>query len=470
MASISPLSIMLISSIFFTTLTAKDSVENLAVASAPTDISLTIYNNNLAMISEKRTAKIEQSGRVKLMYPGIPSSIDTSSVIASFTQDTKLFSQNYSFDVISYNSLMNYHLGKTVHYTEKEASIEIKEGILLSTSPLLIREKNYGAIYIPHKLFFPNIPKDMAVKPSLFWNIETSANRLDIDLKYLTAGMSWRSDYTMNLIDDRKLNLNSWITIDNHSGATYPNATITVLAGEVQKPKPSANPRIYAKRALPSPSVESSNILNESFSGYHIYKIPFKESINDKEKKQISFIQKEDIEYQKYALNSQRFYFSNFGKRKLQFNQIVEFENSKKNHLGIPLPKGTIRVYKEDSSSVSRFVGAHNIGNIPKDEKVKIVLGKYFDIIGEERVTEYQETSKKNHITYVITVKNRSEEQQTIKIRKNVPTNKGKLTMTDSCEKLCSKKSINAFTTLYTLELKAGKEYDLTLSYDIMKY
>ena len=460
------ISTSLLSSILF----ASASDDTLAIANAPTDISLTIYNNNLAMVNEKRTAKIEKTGRVKLMYAGIPSSIDTSSVIASFKQDTKLFSQNYSFDVISYDSLVNHHLGKAVHYTEKEESVEIMEGTLLANSPLLIREKNYGAIYTPYKLFFPNIPKDMAVKPSLFWNIETQASKLDIDLKYLTAGMSWKSDYTINLVDEKRLNLNSWITIDNHSGATYPQADITVLAGEVKKPAQAPSQRVYAKRALRSPSIAKSNIANESFSGYHIYKIPFKETLKDKEKKQIAFIQKEDVAYSKYALNTQRFYFSNFGQRKLQFSQVIEFENREKNHLGIPLPQGTIRVYKEDASKVSRFVGAHTIGNIPKDEKVKITIGKYFDIVGEEKVSKYQESSKKNHITYIVTIKNRSEESQVIKMRKNVPINKGKLTITDSCSELCSKKSISAFNTLYTLNLAANQEYKLTISYDILKY
>ena len=444
--------------------------DNLSVAESPENISLTIYNKNLAMISEKRKAVIDKPGKVKLMYPGIPSAIDTSSVIATFAQETSLYSQNYSFDVISYESLLKYHLGKMVHYIEKKDSIEIKEGTLLATEPLLVREKNFGIIFTPYQVFFPDIPKDMAVKPSLFWNIETQAKKLDIKLKYLSKGLSWKSDYTVDLTDEKSLDLNSWITISNNSGASYEDANITVLAGDVNLPASQSSRRVYAKRAVASMAEDSGNIKNESFSGYHIYKIPFRETIKDKERKQISFIQKKDIGYQKYAVNSESVYFSNFGERKLQFNQVIEFKNSKENRLGIPLPQGIIRVYKDDKGHTSRFVGASNIKNIPKDEKVKLTIGKYFDIVGKERVTDYRETRKEHHISYEITVSNHSEKSEVVKLKKNVPGNRGKLTVKDSCDKQCSKKSINAFTTEYTIHLKPDEKYLLTVDYDMLKY
>ncbi|MEA3456302.1 MAG: hypothetical protein U9R26_07320 [Campylobacterota bacterium] len=444
--------------------------DNLAITNAPENISLTVYGSNLAMISEKRSAAIDSPGRVKLMYPGVPSMIDTSSVIASFSQQTSLFSQNYSYDVISRASLLKYHLGKTVNYFEKEDSVEPKEGTLLAANPLLVREKDMGLIFSPYQVLFPDIPKAMAIKPSLFWNIETEAKQLDIGLKYLTKGLSWKSDYTIDLTNDTTLDLNSWITITNDSGATYEDANITVLAGDVNMPQEQEARRVYAKRRMATVAEDGGNIQNEAFSGYHIYKIPFRETIKDKEKKQISFIQKKEIAYEKYAFNTEAFYFSNFGERKLSFSQIIEFENSEKNHLGIPLPKGTVRVYKEDQSSVSRFVGAANITDIPKDEKVKLTIGKYFDIVGKERVIDYRVTKNENHITYEITVSNHSKKREVIKLNKIVQVNQGKLTIKESCDKQCSKERLNAFMTQYTISLQPDEEYKMTISYDVKKY
>jgi len=459
---------MILSSLLLSTsLLAAD---NLAITNAPENISLTVYGKNLAMVSEKRSAAIDKPGKVKLMYPGVPSMIDTSSVIAAFSQQTKLFSQNYSYDVISYDSLLKYHLGKMVHYTEKEDSVEIKEGTLLATNPLLVREKNFGVIFTPYQVFFPDIPEDMAVKPSLFWNLETQAKKLDIKLKYLSRGLSWKSDYTIDLTDEKMLNLNSWITISNNSGASYKDADITVLAGDVNAPQEQEARRVYAKRRMAAVAEDGGNIQNEAFSGYHIYKIPFRETIKDKEKKQISFIQKKEIAYEKYAFNTEAFYISNFGERKLSFSQIIEFENSEKNHLGIPLPKGTVRVYKEDQSGTSRFVGAANITDIPEDEKVKLTIGKYFDIVGKERVVDYRTTRNENHISYEIAVSNHSKKKEVIKLNKIVQVNQGKLTIKDSCDKQCSKERLNAFMTQYTISLQPDEEYKMTISYDVKKY
>jgi len=445
--------------------------ENLATTSDSKDLSLTIYGGGMAMVSEKRSAIITKKGKVKLIYAGVPSLIDTSSVLAIFSQPVKLYSQNYSYDVISYRSLLKYHLGKEVYYIEKEESIERKQGILLSTNPLLIREIGEGDIYTPYKVFFPNIPKEMAIKPSLFWNIETEAHDIDIELKYLTKGMSWKSDYTINLSNKKSLDLNSWITITNNSGATYKDAEITVLAGEVNMPQ--IERRIYAKRRLvaePTASYNSANIDNQSFSGYHIYHIPFKDSIKDKEKKQISFISKDSIVYEKYALNKDSFYFNQQKERKLNFQQIIEFENSKINHLGIPLPRGTIRVYQRDESGVSRFVGATKISNIPKDESVKLNIGKYFDIVGKEKIVKFRKTNGGKSITFEILLHNKGENDQIVKLEKNIPINRGKLTIKDNCQSPCSTKKINAFTKQYSISLKKGTEYNLTIDYEIKNY
>jgi hypothetical protein len=453
-------------SLLATTVTGSD--ENLAITGSPKQIKLTIYGNNLVMVQEQRSVTLEKAGKVKLMYPGVPTSIDTSSILAHFSQPVKLYSQNYSFDVISYASLLKYHLGKQINYIEKEDSIEIKEGTLLATNPLLVQERNFGVIFKPYQVFFPKIPRDMAVKPSLFWNIETQATSLDITLKYLAHGMSWKSDYTIALHDDGTLDLNSWITISNHSGAAYADANITVLAGDVNVPKPMDRRRV--RKTVIAYAATADAVESEDFSGYHIYHIPFRETIKDKEKKQIAFIEKSAIAYEKYGLSRAEVYFSSFGERKLHFDQVISFQNSQANQLGIPLPRGTIRVYSEDKSGTSRFVGASQIANIPKDEEVKLTIGKYFDIVGTERVSDYRETRKEAHITYHITLKNHSERKERIKIEKRIPVNRGKLTITDNCQAPCSRNRLDAFSSEYTIDLDANKAYELTVTYDLLKY
>jgi len=149
---------------------------------------------------------------------------------------------------------------------------------------------------------------------------------------------------------------------------------------------------------------------------------------------------------------------------------VIEFKNSEKNHLGIPLPKGTVRVYKEDQSHVSRFVGAHTIRDIPKDETVKLTIGKFFDVTGKERVTAYRQTRNESHITYEVSVSNHSKKREQVKLKKSIPTNQGKLTIQDNCHKPCSKERLNAFASRYTFSLDPDETYTMTISYDIKKY
>ncbi len=441
---------------------------SLVTAEDPKSVALTIYTNSMAMVSEKRSARISQPGDVKLMCSGVPSSIDTASVLVHFDQPAQLFSQNYSYDLISFHSLLKYHLGQQVLYAKDEESKERKEGTLLSENPILIQEKDQGAIYTPHQLFFPSIPKEMAVKPSLFWNIKTDASQLDITLQYLTSQIGWKSDYTLDLGDNRKLDLGAWVTIDNRSGASFKDANITVLAGDVHMPV-RVEPRAYTKEVLAA-APAADNITNEPFSGYHLYAIPFLETINDKEQKQISFIDKKQIPFDEYALNEQLDYFSNFGERELQFDHIVALQNSQQNRLGIPLPRGTVRAYKKDKQHKSQFIGADFINDTPKDEELKINIGKYFDIVGKERVSEFRVTKHQQYIAYEITLNNRSQKKETIKLKRDTPPNQGKLTIKDSCTAPCAKERISAFSTLYTLTLEPEESYTLSVSYDMERY
>jgi hypothetical protein len=461
-------SIMLISS---SLLIANQLDENFATAINPHDISLTIYTKNIAMVKEKRTASIEKSGRVKIMYSGIPSSIDTSSVMATFRPQATLYSQNYSSDTISYDSLLKYHLGKTIHYTEKDNSVEILEGTLISLSPILIREKNYGAIYQPHQLFFPDIPKDMAIKPSLFWNIETLSNRLDIDLTYLTKGISWSSDYNINITDSQRLSINGWITIKNYSGATYKDADISVIAGNINIDRNQDALRLYKAKMLRARAErkKENKVTTQSIMGYHLYKIPFKETIKDRETKQIAFIKKDGIKYDRYSINKESLYFNNFRERELKFTQIIEFENSIKNRLGIALPEGKIRVYTKDKSQKSRFVGSTYINNMPKEEIVKVSIGEHFDITGKESVNKYINTPNHKFISYTLNVKNRGDKVEIVKISKKVPIDSGKLVIKESCKEQCSKTRLDAFTTLYTISLEPKEVYSMDISYDNVK-
>jgi len=95
----------------------------------------------------------------------------------------------------------------------------------------------------------------------------------------------------------------------------------------------------------------------------------------------------------------------------------LNFKNSESQGLGTPLPKGIVRVYKEDSSGQLQFVGEDQIGHTAKDEKVRLYLGDAFDIVGERTQTESANLSKGNYRdSYEIVLRNHKDAEQEVVI------------------------------------------------------
>ena len=307
----------------------------------------------------------------------------------------------------------------------------------------------------------------MITKPSLVWNMETAtAGTLDIDLKYLASGISWKSDYVLNLKKD-VLDLTGWITVNNNSGVAYKNADITCLAGEVNRAKEEHkydNRRLYKSKSVMAMPMD--DVAEESFSGYHIYKIPFRETIANKQQKQISFIDKKEIAYIRYGVASN----SNFNKieQKLTFTNTIQFKNTKENNLGIALPTGVVRMYQKDSSNETHFIGEQRVHNIPEDENVTLAIGTLFDAVGERTITKHvvkEEGYLNDETTY--NIRNQGKEPLVLKIKEVIPTRGKHISVKTSCKDNCSVKKKNAFIREFTIKLKAKEKYLFTSEFEV---
>ena len=361
------------------------------------EIKITIYNNNLAFVDEKRHSAVKK-GRQSLLFEGVPSSVITQSVMASFKgPKIDLFSQNFIFDLVSLRSMLDKSISKEVSFYTNSKDPKLLKGTLLSVDPVMVQQnmsKKIFALEKPTQVIFSSIPADMITKPSLLWNIKSKASgKVEVDLKYLTRGIKWRSDYVADLDQkSKKLSLSGWITIKNNSGATYKNAQISCIAGELNLPRTQS---VEYDDKMAVARSNSFKVEQQSIGGYHLYKIPFKEQINDKQQKQILFFDKKDISYKSYG----SYISNNYGNRstqKISFTNTIEFENTKKNNLGIPLPAGTFRIYQKDSQKQTHFMGQDLLANLPVDENVTIKVGKLFDVTGKKSITKYINT--KNYV------------------------------------------------------------------------
>ena len=388
-------------------------------------LSLTIYNNNLALINETKNINIKNAGLQEFIYEGISPNIIFESVRPEFSKKTELYSQNYKYDVLSLNKLLQVNLGKTIKYKNSENKDDLKTytGKLMALNPVVIKTSKGIISNIKRTdIIFDSIPKSLITKPSLVWNAKFQKGKQQIKVNYLTRGISWKTDYILKVSDENKDNsLSAWISINNNSGTQFKNAQIYCIAGEVNTKK--IERPVYMEAMSKSSRSYSAprNIKAKSLSAYKIYKIPFKETLNNKEKKQISFINVKNLKYKQYASFESSIIYNRINKReKIPFINEIRILNKKENSLGISLPSGTVRVYKQ-KDEISHFIGQDHISNTSINDEIKLKIGKYFDITQDILQTTF--VSRKNYrkSAYTRIIKNNSNKKQRIEIRENTP-------------------------------------------------
>jgi hypothetical protein len=142
----------------------------------------------------------------------------------------------------------------------------------------------------------------------------------------------------------------------------------------------------------------------KAFFEYHLYTLTRPATVKDRQVKQLTLFPEADVSVDKiYTYNGSR------DATKVRVN--LEFDNSKNNGLGIPLPKGKLRVYKQDQDESLEFVGEDLIDHTPKDEKVRVFLGNAFDVVGEKKQTGSRKiTDRSREEMYEIKLRNHKDQ------------------------------------------------------------
>jgi hypothetical protein len=398
-------------------------------------VSLTIYNTNLGLVKDQRQLKLPK-GESELKFMGVASQIIPTSVhIKSLVNPGSLIvlEQNYEYDLLNPQKLLDKYVGKEVKlftknpYTERE---ELVTAMLLSNNggPIfkIGDEITYGH---PGRVIFPGVPEDLMAKPTLVWLAENNLlNGQKVEASYLTNGINWRSDYvvTLNEKDDRA-DLSGWVTIDNKSGTTYRNAKLKLVAGDVNRVKDELEyKRGMLQVAEMAAKAAAPQFKEESFFEYHIYTLQRPATVKDNQTKQISLVQADSIAVKKELLyhGANYYYYSRYGEAMTnqKVGVFVEIQNRKENHLGVPLPKGAVRVYKHDSEGSLQFVGEDSIDHTPKDEKVRIRLGDAFDVVGSRKQTDWKKIAYDTYeAAFEISLRNHKKEDVTVKVVEPIP-------------------------------------------------
>lgn len=410
---------------------APEAAKDLGTAAAEstladqTDVAVTAYNNDLALVRDRRHVSLP-SGELSLKFMDVAEQIRPETVSlrsVSAPGSLQILEQNYEYDLISPAKLMEKYVDKPVRLVNFSTEIGFTsvDAELLSVNQGPVYRVN-GEIYLGHPgtVVLPEIPGNLISKPSLIWALENQSAEQDIEVTYLTRGLQWRADYVVTLArSDTSMDLAGWVTLDNKSGATYTNAQLKLVAGEVNVAQPPGAPRMAGEKMVMRREM-AAPMREEAFAEYHLYTLPRRTTIKQNQSKQVSLLSAAGVNVGKvYEYRGEVQYYSQPmpPMREQHVDVFLKFWNKADNQLGIPLPAGVMRIYQEDTEGMLQFAGEDRIEHTPKDEEVRLRMGKAFDVIGERIQTDFQRIADNVYESaYEIKLRNHKETDITVEI------------------------------------------------------
>jgi hypothetical protein len=405
-----------------------------APAARSDSVSLTIYNQGSALVQDRRTFAL-QAGSNQIDFTDVASGIDATSVTFSSLTDpegTVVLEQNYVYDLVDSFALLNRYLDQIIEVIATDGTTY--RGQLLSGRGELILRTDDGQVIVIgadsiRDIRFPNLPGGLITRPTLRWLLQSAAGgQQQVELTYLTSGVSWMADYNVLLgADDSSLDLNGWITLTNTSGTAYTGAQVKLVAGDVNRlPDPTSRSEELAmdvvQAAAPVPAVEQ-----REFFEYQLYEIGRPVTVGNNETKQVEFVSGANVPantffvyegagpfYGYYGPITDQYYMQ-AGITDVQ--SFLEFSTGEDGGLDADLPAGRVRVYQEDVDGAALLIGENRIDHTPSGEQVRLYLGNAFDLVGGRTQTRFDIISS-NVIeeSFEIRLRNRKDDE-TVEIR-----------------------------------------------------
>ncbi len=431
------------------------SQENQQIAGDRSSVDLTVYNSNMALIREERPMQFVK-GLNHIIVPDIPSTIDGTSLHFSSLTDpssVKILEQNYQYDLVHQAKLLDKYVGKEIEFmrldeaTKKEYAVKAK---LLATGWQPQMQYNGTETYIrsgqmiveiggkieidpPGRVELPSLSEGLILKPQLEWLVNAGRDgKQKTEISYIANGITWDCDYVVLLKkDDSRLDLTGWVTLANNSGTTFKDAGLKLVAGDVNRVQEQQGyPNALAMKARSDMATQQFE--QKELFEYKLYSLQRHTDLANNETKQIELTSGHGVPSTKLFIydgiaDNWRAYFNNYAYRSQEsFGQqsnkkvgvFISFRNEEKSGLGIPLPKGKVRVYKKDDEGKEQFIGEDQIDHTPKGEQVRLYLGNAFDIVGERKQVNFR-TIVSGHVyqeSFEITIRNHKSEPVEVQV------------------------------------------------------
>ncbi len=399
-------------------------------------VSITIYNENLALVKDLRHVPLKK-GINKLAWFDVSAQIRPETALLRVPKKTssiRIVEQNFDFELLTPKKLLEKYLGRNVNvvYVNPVTGAETVEvaTVLSINGGVVLKFKDRVETGTSGRITFPDVPGDLHSHPVLSLVLDSATpGEYELELSYLTSGISWQADYVARLdANDNRLDLNGLITLTNQSGTAYPDAHLQLVAGDVNQIVPPELPQARKMMAMVADAAEYQAVREESLSEYHLYSLPTPTTLAENQHKQVTLMSATDIPVsQEFLLRgTNAYYFSRHSNLddKLKPVVYIQFKNEGKG-LGIPLPKGIVRVYQNDSRDNLQFLGEDRIDHTAKNEEVRVTLGKATDITALRTQTDFQQldtpSRRFTETAHQIEIHNARQEAVTIRVQEPIP-------------------------------------------------
>jgi len=420
-------------------------------------LAVTIYNGDLALVKDARTVKL-RGGENQLAWREVSARMQPETALLHALDGGKLtlLEQNFDFDLLTPQSLLENAVGESVRVirTQPVTGAEFAEHatVLAANGGTVLQFNDRVETGIPGRLAFTSVPATLRDRPTLSMLLSTdgpanpyqSAER-QLELTYLTGGLSWKADYVAELSgDEDTMDLNGWVTLTNTSGTAYPNAKLQLVAGTVNRAHDFHQPIPRMAKALAMADA-APEMQQESLFEYHLYTLPRTTTLGDNQTKQVALLSAQGVKVEKtYRLEGQGWYYSgqqadlgqkmkpsvslSFTNKAIGSRKAAGKEDQARGSLGVPLPKGIVRVYKKDAAGRAQFIGEDRIDHTAKGEDVRLKLGEAFDITADKKQTDFQRVAAAFNArggvietAYQLEIRNAKDEAITVQVVEPLP-------------------------------------------------
>ena len=422
--------------------------------------ALTIYNQDFAVVRDLVSLSLKP-GLNHVEYSGMTADAEPDSVILRDPAGKvvwQIVEQNYRQDAASLDRMLQLYEGKTIQFQMQDGKTASGRIIraqtpapstppyprngLVSTETMieLDGQIRFGLPGIP---LFPAGLDQILLKPAIDWTIRADRPAtLDAELAYVTGGLTWKADYNVVSAEaDDRVDLIGWVTMENNSGKSFSEAQIALMAGDVSKRPPQRpNLRLMASAGAALGTGNQPVVTEKPFDDYHLYRLENKATLLDSETKQVEFVRADGIATKRIYLydGADLIRYANQGlfmgyeqvrnnpEYGTEMNTKVwvmrEFVNNAANRLGIPLPKGRLRFYRQDTGGQLEFTGENEIDHTPKDETIHVFTGVAFDVVGGRKRTEYHNDFQRREAdeSFEISVRNRKAAPVDVTVREHL--------------------------------------------------